>query len=191
MKSRSSLCIFGEKSFPAPGQPAMDLRLLQVTDDDLPLIEHWLHADHVRSAWGDPAANFRLLSEPPASGSWRAVIAADGRKVGLVLWQHPTREELDAAGLVDIPTSVIDIDIMIGELAAWGRRLGSGAITLVAEAALSDPTVPFVMACARLDNLASQRAFARAGFRQDREFDDGPDGRYVLLVRYRQAVQIA
>jgi aminoglycoside 6'-N-acetyltransferase len=169
----------------------MSLRLLEVTTDDLPLIEQWLHAGHVRSAWGDPAANFRLLVEPPASGSWRAIIKADGRKVGLVLWQHPTREELDAAGLADIPTSVVDVDIMIGELAALGRGLGSGAISLVAELALSDPTVPFVMACARLDNLASQRAFARADFRQDREFDDGPDGRYVLLVRHRQAVQAA
>jgi RimJ/RimL family protein N-acetyltransferase len=169
----------------------MTLRLLAVTDDDLPLIEQWLYADHVRSAWGDPGANFRLLSKPPASGSWRAIIEADGRRVGLVLWQHPTREELDAAGLADIPTSVIDIDIMIGELAAVRRGLGSGAISLVAEIALSDPTVPFLMACARLDNLASQRAFARAGFRRDREFDDVPDGRYVLMVRHRQAVQIA
>ena len=169
----------------------MNLRLLEVTDDDLPLVEQWLHADHVRSAWGDPAANFRLLSEPPASGSWRAIIEADGRRVGLVLWQHPTREELDAAGLTDIPTSVVDIDIMIGEFDALGRGLGSGAISLVAEVALSDPTAPFVMACARLDNLASQRAFARAGFRQDREFDDVPDGRYVLMVRHRQEVQIA
>ena len=145
----------------------------------------------MRSAWGDPAANFRLLSEPPASGSWRAIIEADGRKAGLVLWQHPTREELDAAGLADIPTSVIDIDIMIGELAVLGWGLGLGAISLVAEVALSDPTAPFVMVCARLDNLASQRAFARAGFRQDREFDDVPDGRYVLMVRHRQEVQIA
>jgi RimJ/RimL family protein N-acetyltransferase len=106
-----------------------------------------------------------------------------------VLWQHPTRAELDAAGLVDIPTSVVDIDIMIGELDAVGRGLGSGAISLVAELVLSDPTTPFVMACAQVDNLASQRAFARAGFRQDRVFDDAPDGRYVLLVRDRQAVQ--
>lgn len=167
----------------------MNLRLLEVTDDDLPLIEQWLHADHVRSAWGDPAANFRLLSEPPANGSWRAIIEADGRKVGIVLWQHPSREELDAAGLADIPTSVIDVDIMIGELAALGRGLGSGAISLVAELALSDPAAPFVMACAHVDNLASQRAFARAGFSQDREFDDVPDGRYVLMVRHRQAVK--
>ncbi len=68
---------------------------------------------------------------------------------------------------------------------------GTGAIDLVAEVALSDPTVPFVMACARLDNLASQRAFAKAGFRKDREFDDVPNGLHVLMVRRRQEGQLA
>jgi RimJ/RimL family protein N-acetyltransferase len=42
------------------------------------------------------------------------------------------------------------------------------------------------MACARLDNLASKRAFAKAGFRRDREFDDVPNGLHVLMVRHRQ-----
>ena len=169
----------------------MSLRLRDVTNDDLPLIEQWLHADHVRSTWGVPGANLRLLNEPPANGNWRAIIEADGHKVGIVLWQHPTREELDVAGLADLPTSVIDIDIMIGEFDALGRGLGSDAISLVAEVALSDPTVPFVMACARLDNLASQRAFAKAGFRKDREFDDVPNGLHVLMARHRQEGQVA
>lgn len=169
----------------------MTLRLREVRKDDLPLIEQWLHADHVRGTWGDPAANLRLLKRPPASGNWRAIIEADGHEVGIVLWQHPTREELDVAGLADIPTSVIDIDIMIGERDALGRGLGSDAIRLVAEAALADTAVPFVMACARLDNLASQRAFAKAGFRRDRNFDDVPNGLHVLLVRHRQDGQVA
>ena len=169
----------------------MNLRLRDVTNDDLPLIEQWLHADHVRRTWGDPDANLRLLNEPPANGYWRAIIEADGHNVGIVLWQHPTREELDLAGLADIPTSVIDIDIMIGEFDALGRGLGSGAVSRVAEVALSDPTVLFVMACARLDNLASPGAFAKAGFRKDREFDDIPNGLYVLMVRHRQEGQVA
>ncbi len=63
----------------------MSLRLCDVTDDDVPLIEQWLHADHVCSTWGDPDANLRLLNEPPANGSGRAIIEADGLKVGLVL----------------------------------------------------------------------------------------------------------
>jgi RimJ/RimL family protein N-acetyltransferase len=169
----------------------MSLRLRDVTNEDLPLIERWLHVEHVRGTWGDPTANLRLLREPPASGNRQAIIEADCHEVGIVLWQHPTREELDVAGLADIPTSAIDIDIMIGEVDAQGRGFGSAAINRVAELALSDPTVPFLMACTRLDNLASQRAFAKAGFRKDREFDDVPNGLHVLLLRHRQEGQAA
>ncbi|MEW5981937.1 MAG: GNAT family N-acetyltransferase [Acidobacteriota bacterium] len=169
----------------------MTVRLVDVTNDDLPLIERWLHSDHVRSTWGDPDANVRLLRDSPADGHWRALIEADGRKVGLILWQHPTRQELDEAGLTDIPESVIDIDIMVGEHNEGGRGVGSAAIRLVADAALSDPTVPCVIAATVIDNLASQRAFAKAGFRRDREFDDVPSGRCVLLVRHRREAQDA
>ena len=161
------------------------MRLRDMTAADLPRLDSWLRSEHVSDAWGDPQANLRLLSEPPARGHWRAIIEADGRAVGLVMWQHPTREELDVASLNDIPTSVIDIDIMIGEIDALGRGVGSGAIRLVAEAALSDPAVPFVIGCAHVDNLVSQGAFRRAGFRKDREFDDVPNGLYVLMVRDR------
>ncbi len=167
----------------------MNLRIREIENNDLPLIERWLHASHVRATWGDPDENLRLLTVSPAQGNGRAIIEADGREVGVVLWQHPTREELDVAGLTDIPTSAIDIDIMIGEPDAVGQGLGARAIRLVAEEALHDPTVPFVMACARLNNLASQQAFAKAGFRQDREFDDVPFGPHVLMVYHRLKAQ--
>ncbi len=163
-----------------------NVRLRDVTSDDRPLIERWLHADHVRRTWGDPDENMRLLRDATANRHWRAIIEADDRAVGLVLWQHPTRQELDEAGLMDIPETVIDIDIMIGERGAVGKGLGSTAIRLVVEAALSDPAVPFVIAAALVDNLASQRAFAKAGFRNDREFDDVSSGRCVLMLRPRQ-----
>lgn len=167
----------------------MKLRIREFTNDDLPTVERWLHANHVRAAWGDPAENLRMLSVSPAEGGGRAIIAADGREVGLVLWQHPGREELDVAGLTDVPRSAIDIDIMIGEADALNRGLGSRAIDLVVEKALSDAAVPFVMACVRLDNLASRRAFTKAGFRRDREFDDVPFGPHVLMVRRRRHAQ--
>jgi RimJ/RimL family protein N-acetyltransferase len=168
----------------------MNVCLRDLTNGDLSLIERWLRADHVHRTWGDPDTNLQSLRHAPPDGSRRAIIEADGLEVGLVLWQHPTRRELDEAGLCDIPESAVDIDIMIGELEAVGLGLGPTAIRLVAETALSDPTVPFLMACARLDNLASQRAFAKAGFRKDREFDDVPEGRYALMVRHRPEAQI-
>jgi RimJ/RimL family protein N-acetyltransferase len=163
----------------------MTTALLDVTREDLPLIERWLRVDYVRRYWGDPELNARLIRQPPA-GTRRALIAADGRKVGLVVWQHPTRRELDEAGLDDVPESVIDIDIMIGEAAAVGKGVGPAAIRLVANAALSDPSVPFVIAATMVENTASLRAFAKAGFRHEREFDDVPSGRCMLMIRPRQ-----
>ncbi|HRQ63405.1 MAG TPA: GNAT family N-acetyltransferase [Xanthomonadaceae bacterium] len=165
----------------------MSFRLRDLTCDDLSLLERWLRAAHVRSAWGDPEENLRMLEEPPPEGSGRAVFEVDGRAVGLVLWQHPTREELDEAGLLDIPTGAIDIDIMIGEADAIGQGFGPQAIDRVASVALSNPAVPFVMGCAEMDNLASQRAFGKAGFRRERTFGDGPDGLQVLMVRDRES----
>lgn len=164
----------------------MHLHLRDLTNDDWPLIARWLHADHVRRTWGDPEENLQLLRAPVTAGGGRAIIAAAGRGVGLVQWQHPTRAELVAAGLTEIPTSAIDIDILIGEVALLGQGLGSRVIRLVAEQALSDPRRPFVMACVRPDNQASRRAFAKAGFHAVREFEDGPHGRYLLLVRRRR-----
>lgn len=169
----------------------MNLHLRDITNDDLPLIARWLRADHVRGSWGDPDANIRQLAQPPAQGSWRAVIEADGRRVGLMLWQHPTRDALDVAGLADIPTSVIDIDILIGEPDALRRGLGSSAMRIIAEQALSDPAVPFGIACVRPDNLASRRAFTRAGFHEDRVFDDVPNGPHLLMVYQRRSTQTA
>lgn len=160
----------------------MNLRIREIAHDDLPLIEQWLRAEHVRGAWGDPAGNLHLLRSALAPGDGRAIIETDGRRIGLVLWQHPTREELDVAGLADIPTSAIDIDILIGEPDAIGRGLGPKAIGLVAEKALSDPAVPFAMACVGVDNPVSQRAFAKVGFRHDRIFDDVPFGPHLLMV---------
>jgi RimJ/RimL family protein N-acetyltransferase len=163
----------------------MAVRLLEVTDEDLPAIDGWLRADHVRRFWGDPESNARLLRARP-QGAWRAIIEADGRKVGLVLWQPPSRHELDEASLRDIPETVVDVDIMIGEAGALGRGIAPAAIRLVAERALADPEVPFVIAAAMIENAASLRAFEKAGFRKDREFDDVSSGRCALLVRHRQ-----
>lgn len=163
----------------------VDVRLADAGPGELPLIERWLRTDHVRRYWGDPEENIRLLRATPSTLDRRAIIKAGGRKVGLVLWQHPTRRELDEAGLLDVPESVIDIDILIGEAAETGQGVGSAAIRLVAEIALADPSVPFVIAATSIDNRASLRAFVKAGFEIDREFEDVPSGRYVLMVRHR------
>ncbi len=110
----------------SPAGDAARVELAGLAPGDLPLVARWLAADHVRRYWGEPEECLRLLEGPP-DVTHRAVIEAGGRKVGLVVWQHPSRKELDEAGLDDIPTSVADVDIMIGELDAIReptRRVG-------------------------------------------------------------------
>ena len=161
------------------------VRLRDITSADRPLLARWLEADHVRPVWGDSTETLRILDSPLPAGHGRALIEAAGRPIGFIQWQHPTRSELDLAGLYDISTNVIDIDLMIGELEATGHGFGSQAIALVTVQALSDPNVPFLIGCAAVDNTASQKAFTKAGFTADREFDDIPHGRHVLMVRRR------
>lgn len=162
----------------------MAARLRAVEPEDFALVRRWLEAEHVRRWWGDPETNARILGEAP-EGARLEVIEADGRPVGLVLWQHPPRAELESAGLEDVPETAVDLDVMIGDEGATGRGVGTAAIRLAAEEALSDPSVPFVMAAVHVGNAASLRAFAKAGFTQDREFDDPGLGRYALMVRRR------
>ena len=70
---------------------------------------------------------------------------------------------------------------MIGEHNALGRGIGAEALRLVAAIALADPDVPYLIAAAMAGNDASLRAFAKAGFRVDREFDDPEYGPCLLL----------
>jgi hypothetical protein len=166
----------------SPGGPAV--RLVEAVEEDGPLIERWLRREHVRRWWGDPD---ETLHEIAARGDKlrQAIIEADGTSVGLVLWGHPPRAELDAAGLLDVPETVVDIDIMIGEPDALGRGIGTEALRLVAVTALADPAVPHLIAAASAGNDASLRAFAKAGFRVNRVFDDPESGPCLLLRRDR------
>lgn len=172
-----------------PDVGARGVSLAAFSVADAPLVDGWLRAEHVRRYWGDPEVNRQILFDPQA-GTDLAVIEAHGRKVGLIVWQHPSRDELDEAGLTDIPETVIDIDIMIGDLEAVGRGIGPAAIRLVAAAALANAEVPFVIAATSQQNAASQRAFTKAGFEIARTFDDPVGGRYFLMVKRRDEATV-
>ena len=87
----------------------------------------------------------------------------------------------------DVPANVLDIDLMIGAPENTGHGVGTAAIQIVVQRALAEETVPCVIAAVMIDNVASIRAFEKAGFSVDREFDDPISGRCVLMVVRRQA----
>lgn len=97
---------------------------------DQVLLKKWVKSPHVRQWWGDPVKNMQELSRPAINGGEELVIVG-AKPVGYIRWQALSQEELQAAGLDDLPDSVIDIDIAIGESNYLGRGIGSQSLRLL------------------------------------------------------------
>jgi RimJ/RimL family protein N-acetyltransferase len=67
------------------------------------------------------------------------------------------------------------IDLMIGEKALWGHGFGTEAIALLTNFAFAQEHADLVFGCDVADyNLASQRAFQKAGYRIDAQIEQPP-----------------
>jgi aminoglycoside 6'-N-acetyltransferase len=145
------------------------------------LLREWLHRPHVVRWWLDPErALVEAAGLPPES---QAMIVEEGRPVGYLRWGPPSREDLAAAGLSDLPDHLFDIDIMIGEPGALGRGIGPRALGLLLDRFGADPRVEWVGLGTSLANERAIRAFKKAGFRRFREIADPEIGPGLYLVK--------
>ncbi len=142
-----------------------------------PLAE-WLRQPHVARWLGDAEpilAEIRAHAVPS-----EAIIEADGRPVGYVCWQTPSRAELAAAGLDDLPADLVDIDIIIGVAESLGRGVGPEALAQLL-VRLEGEGVTTVGLGTATTNRRALRAFEKAGFRPYRDFREaGGDMRYLV-----------
>jgi len=113
---------------------------------------------------------------PPSE---QALISLDGRPVGYVLWQRPSREELATAGLGALPPDHVDVDILIGEPELIGRGIGPPALLLLLDR-LRSGGVSSVGLGTDVANQRARRAFEKAGFRLFHEFEE--DGRAMCYL---------
>lgn len=137
----------------------------------------WLREPEVERWWGPAdAAEAAIARHDPRDC---ALIAADGEPVGYLAWQVPTREELLAAGLAELPADLVDIDLLIGAPAALGRGIGPQALELLAERlrAAGVRTVGLATAAA---HSRARRAYAKAGFALWRVFEEGGQTMHYL-----------
>ncbi len=146
---------------------------------DLPLVAAWLNHAQVARWWGEPAQALAELAQRDERSV--ALIVAAGRPVGLVCWQTPTRAELRAAGLDDLPGDLVDVDIMIGEPDAIGHGIGPRALRRLFEH-LRERGVAWVGVASALANRRALVAWAKAGLQPYRDFDEGGE-RYRYLTR--------
>jgi len=116
------------------------------------------------------------------AGDSHAVIVADGDPVGYLCWQTPPQEELEEAGLTDLPEDLVDIDVMIGELEAVGQGVGPRAIGLLLDRLRADPSVSFAGVGTSVSNKRAIRAAEKAGFGLFREFQDPESGPCLYMV---------
>ncbi len=143
-------------------------------------LRDWLRRPHVARWWGDPRQH--LASLPRCSRENQAVIVADGAPVGYLCWQKPSQDELEAAGLTDLPEGIVDIDILIGESKVVGQGVGPRALGLLLDRLRADPLVSSAGVATSVSNERAIRAFEKAGFRLFREFQDPESGpcRYMV-----------
>jgi len=157
--------------------------------DDLPLLHEWLQRPHVRRWWGEPRTLEGVVEhyQPAIDGrepTDHYLALLDGRPVGMVqtylVADYPPHAELmgvdgrDTAGL----------DILIGDEALVGRGLGTEILRrFIDDIVFSSPETISCVADPDERNLASIRAFEKAGFRVERTFVDPADGQTRAVVR--------
>ena len=154
-----------------------------------PRLRDWLHRPHVARWWGDPEVALEISLQ--CSPENHAVIVADGAPVGYLCWQTPPQNELEAAGLADLPEDLVDIDVFIGEPDFIERGVGSRSLSLLLARLRVDSSVKYAGVGTSISNERAIRAFEKVGFRLFREFHDPEFGScWYMVVKVRDAANI-
>jgi RimJ/RimL family protein N-acetyltransferase/predicted enzyme related to lactoylglutathione lyase len=163
---------FAAPTPPTAEGPAVELRAFDA-ERDLARVAAWLEEPDARRWWGDPiVALTDLVEREPGTA---AVVAWDGRPVGVLCWQVPTREELEDAGLADLPRDLVDVDVLIGETDARGHGVAPEALRQLC-ARLREQGVRLVGMGAAKANEPALVAYVRAGFEPYRDFEEDGEG---------------
>lgn len=158
----------------------MNIELLDfAADKHLSLMEMWIRQPHVSRWWGDPERNLSEIVRRDAHA--QAIIAVDGKPVGYLCWQTPSREELSAAGLSDLPDDLVDADIMIGESDALGKGVGPKSLRALFDR-LKSQGVPLAGLAGAVANGRAMSAYKKAGLAPFRDFFEcGETYRYFTI----------
>ena len=167
----------------------MRIRFRPLTASDLPLLHEWLQREHVQLWWTDRETYDEVVQHylPAIEGTKPTdlyLILSDDRPSGFIqtyrVSDYPEYREL-----VAVEDGVAGVDLFVAELELTGRGLGSKALSqFVSDILFSDPEIHACIADPDVENLASLRAFEKAGFHVVRRFVDPNDhNRLHALVR--------
>jgi RimJ/RimL family protein N-acetyltransferase len=166
----------------------MKLEFRRLTAEDLPLFHEWLQREHVHRWWSeresyDDVVEHYLPSIEGREPTDLYSIVAHERPIGFVQ-TYKVADHPDYRDLVEVEDGVAGVDLFIAEPELVGRGLGTEVLRqFVDDVVFSDPAVHACIADPDAENIASLRAFEKAGFAQVRLFVDPSDGRPHTLLR--------
>jgi aminoglycoside 6'-N-acetyltransferase len=166
----------------------MTIAFRRLGSDDLPLLHEWLQREHVRRWWTDRKTYAEVVEHylPAIEGREPTdlyVIVVDGRPVGFIQ-TYQVADHPEYCELVQVEDGVAGVDLFIAESDLVGRGLGSEVLRqFVDEIVFTDASIHACVADPDADNVASLRAFQKAGFARIRDFVDPSDERPHALVR--------
>ena len=152
-----------------------------MTEADLPLLHRWLNEPHVSRWWGEPAAQFDLVSgdlNEPAMDQF--IVIKDSQPFAYLQCYRLTDWNV---GFGEQPDGTRGIDLLIGETEMLGRGHGSHFIRTFVERQFAAGTAR-VVTDPDPQNDRAIRAYEKAGFMRDRLVET-PDGPALLMVRDR------
>ena len=167
---------------------ALPLRFRPVRPDDLPLLHEWLQRPHVRRWWTDrdtyEAVAARYLPAIEGSDPTDLHLALlDERPIGF-LQTYLVDDYPEHAANVGAGEDAAGVDLLLADEELTGRGIGSEMLRrYVEEIVFARPETRCCVADPEAENVASVRAFEKAGFRVVREYVDPADGRPHALVR--------
>jgi RimJ/RimL family protein N-acetyltransferase len=160
-----------------------------LTAGDLRLLYEWLQREHVQRWWTDRETYEEVVQHylPAIGGSSPTdlyLILLDDQPAGFIQ-TYRVSDYPEYRDLVGVEDGVAGVDLFVAEPEQTGRGLGSEALSrFVANIVFSDPEIHACVADPDAENVASLRAFEKAGFRVVRQFVDPNDhDRLHALVR--------
>ena len=155
---------------------------------DLRLVYEWLQRPHVKRWWRDRETYEEVVEHylPSIEGTdptdlYLALL--DEQPISFVQ-TYLVSDYPDYAALIGVGEGVAGVDLLIGDEELTGQGIGTEVLNrFVEEVVFSSPSTIGCVADPDVLNVASIRAFEKAGFRVVKEFVDPEDGELHALVR--------
>jgi aminoglycoside 6'-N-acetyltransferase len=166
----------------------MEIGFRPLRESDLVVVHGWLQREHVRRWWGEHGGLEQTVAHygPAIDGRDPTdlyAILVDGRDVGMIQ-TYLIADYPEWAAVIEVSADTAGLDLFLGEPELLGRGLGTEVIrSFVAEVVFARAATRACVADPDVENIASVRAFEKAGFAKVREFVDPEDHRLHALVQ--------